>query len=448
VARRNKFTNLGTISLWLFSSFSNIFNVESVPAGIPIEAGMVEEKEEKNSRFHLSPVYAQIALVVLAFALLVCISLWFMSGIMNRHMTDSITAAFDNTETNITADLKEMETQLDYISETVRLMILKGFNFNTVADYITEISGYMMSADERFKEYATGVYGVFDVFDGKYHDGTGWNPPPSFVPESRPWYKAAVLADGNVAITEPYISVATAEYTITFSRRIDDEKGIPLGIVCLDILLDRVRCYAVNTHFTQGGYGLLLNSQIEMLAHPDQTMWGKALKDIDSGYIALADDLEQGVPVFERRMNNYKQEASVVSFRQFKNGWHIGMVIHEKEYFNEMRRMRLILIALGLALSALFSAVLLRLSAVSKELQDIKEDHGLTAREQEIFSLLLSGKEPKEIALTLKISYSGVSFHVKNLFSKLGVQSRTDLLVKYRMPNQKNLQNTPKKAYL
>jgi DNA-binding CsgD family transcriptional regulator len=432
VAGRNKFTNLGTISLWFFTAFSNIFNVESVPEGIRIEAGMVEKKEEKNSRFHISPVYAQIALVVLAFTLLVCISIWFMSNIMNRNMTNSITAAFDNTETNITTDLKEMETQLDYISETVRLMILKGLNFDTVADYITGISGYMMSDDERFREYATGVYGVFDVFGGKYHDGTGWNPPPSFVPESRPWYKAAVLADGNVTITEPYISIATAEYTITFSRRIDDENGIPLGIVCLDILLDRVRDYAVNTHFTQGGYGLLLNSQIEMLAHPDQTMWGRALRDINSSYAALADDLEQGVTVFERRMNNYKKEASVVSFRQFKNGWHIGMVIHEEEYFKEMRSMRLILIALGIALSALFSALLLRLSSVSKELQYIKEERDLTVREQEIFNLLLLGKEPKEIALTLKISYSGVNFHIKNLLCKLGVQSRTDLLIKYR----------------
>jgi DNA-binding CsgD family transcriptional regulator len=390
----------------------------------------MEKPEEKS--LHPRSVYAQILIVVFAFALLVFISSWFMSGIMNRHMTDSITAAFNNTEINITADLKEMETQLDYISETIRLMILKGFNFDTVADYITEISRYMMSYDERFREYATGVYGVFNVFDERYHDGTGWHPPQSFVPSERPWYKAAVMANGKVGITEPYISIATAEYTISFARRIDDENGIPIGIVSLDILLDRVRDYAVNTYFTQGGYGLLLNRQIEVLAHPDQTMWGRALRDIDSGYIALADDLEQGVQVSERRMNNYKKEASVVSFRQFKNGWHIGMVIHEKEYFKEMRRMRLILIVVGLVLAVLFSTIILRLSAVSKELQNIKDERSLTAREWEIFTLILSGKEPKEIAATLQISYSGVNFHMKNLFSKLGIQSRTELLVKYQ----------------
>jgi DNA-binding CsgD family transcriptional regulator len=290
----------------------------------------------------------------------------------------------------------------------------------------------MMTADERLKEYATGVYGVFDVFDGRYHDGTGWNPPPSFVPANRPWYKAAVLADGKVCITEPYVSIATAEYTLTFSRRIDAPNGIPMGIVCLDILLDRVRDYAVNTYFTQDGYGLLLNRQTEVLAHPDQAMWGKALRDIDSGYSVLADDLEQGVPVFERRMKNYKKEACVVSFRQFDNGWYIGMVIHEKAYFKEMRRMRLILIAVGIVLAALFSTIILRLSQARKELQDIKGQDGLTDREQEIFNLLLAGKEPKGIAGTLKISYSGVNFHIKNLLGKLGIKSRAELLVKYQ----------------
>jgi DNA-binding CsgD family transcriptional regulator len=370
--------------------------------------------------------------VVLAFTVLVFISSGFMGGIVKRHMTVSIEAAFNTTKINITADLKEMETQLDYISETVRLMILEGFTFDTVADYITDITGYMMSTDVRFKEYATGVYGVFDVFDGRFHDGTGWQPPQSFVPSERPWYKAAVLANGYVGVTDPYISIAFDAYTITFARRIYDENGMPMGIVCLDILLDWVRDYAVNTYFTQSGYGLLLDRHIEVLAHPDETMWGRALRDIDSGYMSLADDLEQGIPVVERRMINYKKEASIVSIRQFNNGWYIGMVIHEKEYFREVRRMRLIVIVVGIVLSVLFSTILLRLSSVQKELQDIKEERDLTDREQEILTLLLSGKEPKEISIALKISYSGVNFHIKNLFGKLGVQSRTELLVKYQ----------------
>jgi DNA-binding CsgD family transcriptional regulator len=55
----------------------------------------------------------------------------------------------------------------------------------------------------------------------------------------------------------------------------------------------------------------------------------------------------------------------------------------------------------------------------------------LTPREQEIFTMLLTGKAPKEIAYTLKISYYTVNFHQKNLYRKLGIQSRAELFARY-----------------
>jgi len=55
----------------------------------------------------------------------------------------------------------------------------------------------------------------------------------------------------------------------------------------------------------------------------------------------------------------------------------------------------------------------------------------LTSREREIFSLLLTDKPPKEIASFLKVSYYTVDFHRKNLYRKLGIQSRTELFAKY-----------------
>jgi DNA-binding CsgD family transcriptional regulator len=60
------------------------------------------------------------------------------------------------------------------------------------------------------------------------------------------------------------------------------------------------------------------------------------------------------------------------------------------------------------------------------------ENHlDLTPREQEIFTMLLTGKAPKEIAYILKISYFTVNFHQKNLYRKLGIQSRAELFAQY-----------------
>jgi DNA-binding CsgD family transcriptional regulator len=55
----------------------------------------------------------------------------------------------------------------------------------------------------------------------------------------------------------------------------------------------------------------------------------------------------------------------------------------------------------------------------------------LTPREREILTMLLTGRAPKEIASTLKISYYTVLFHQKNLYRKLGIQSRAELFARY-----------------
>ena len=68
--------------------------------------------------------------------------------------------------------------------------------------------------------------------------------------------------------------------------------------------------------------------------------------------------------------------------------------------------------------------------AETEKLND-KEQLHLTPREEEIFTMLLGGSAPKEIAYTLKISYDTVHFHQKNLYRKLGIQSRAELFARY-----------------
>jgi DNA-binding CsgD family transcriptional regulator len=62
----------------------------------------------------------------------------------------------------------------------------------------------------------------------------------------------------------------------------------------------------------------------------------------------------------------------------------------------------------------------------------IKPGAKLSPRENEIFYLLLTALSVNQIANTLKITYSGANYHIQNLYNKLGIQSRTELLVKYR----------------
>ena len=62
---------------------------------------------------------------------------------------------------------------------------------------------------------------------------------------------------------------------------------------------------------------------------------------------------------------------------------------------------------------------------------NIKESLNMTEREHEVFTMLLKGMSPKDIAYTLKISYPTVNFHRGNLYRKLGITNRGELFAKY-----------------
>ena len=56
----------------------------------------------------------------------------------------------------------------------------------------------------------------------------------------------------------------------------------------------------------------------------------------------------------------------------------------------------------------------------------------LSPRELEVFTYLLSDKSQDELAKELFISSSSVHFHCKNIYRKLEVSSRRQILVRYK----------------
>jgi DNA-binding NarL/FixJ family response regulator len=58
-------------------------------------------------------------------------------------------------------------------------------------------------------------------------------------------------------------------------------------------------------------------------------------------------------------------------------------------------------------------------------------DEKLTAREEEILDYLAKGYVTKEIADKLDVSYDTVRYHLKHIYDKLHVHSRTEAVIKY-----------------
>jgi len=96
---------------------------------------------------------------------------------------------------------------------------------------------------------------------------------------------------------------------------------------------------------------------------------------------------------------------------------------------NKYQRSILIIWFLILAVIGLFVLVL---KMRNKKSQSFFNESDLSKQERNIRSLILEGKSNKEIANELFISLSTVKSHISNIYSKLRVSDRRELLQKYR----------------
>ncbi|MCX6872978.1 MAG: response regulator transcription factor [Verrucomicrobia bacterium] len=60
-----------------------------------------------------------------------------------------------------------------------------------------------------------------------------------------------------------------------------------------------------------------------------------------------------------------------------------------------------------------------------------KPDRALTSREQEVLNLLIEGKFYKEIANALGVTIDTVRTHIRKIYDKLHIHSRTEIIMKF-----------------
>ena len=298
--------------------------------------------------------HVQVLSVFLAFSLMVIFSYSFMGRIERKHLLKDVENAMSNTQIYIEADLMEPETTLGVVSENVRNIVISGASLDEVHLYIRNITEYLIS-NERHLSYITDIF-VF--FDNRLLTSGEWIPSDDYVVQERPWYKAAVEANGDVGVTEPYLSLTTNENSLAFARQIFDNEGRPLGIVCLNIKLERIGGYAVNTFVTRDSYGILLDKDFNVIAHPHPGFLGRHLSLMNDGE-AILTDLQQKNEIFERKATDYRGQNSVLFVKRLNNGWYLAIIAYSEMYYQSVREIGLILLALGIIMASGLSAILL-----------------------------------------------------------------------------------------
>ncbi len=304
----------------------------------------------------------QIAFTALAFVAMAVLSYLFMSSIVRQSLVRNANTVLSMTEERITSQLAEYEANLESYAERTRSMIVYGASFGRLQEYTSEITGY---------GYLDGSSssGIHDFF--LYHEGkpdwptliysTRAHLPAGYKPAEQEWFNKACASEGIIQTT-PIID-DSGNVTYTYAKCIYDDNGQRLGVAGLNVVIDLLGQFIVDTALDQGGYGMLINQDGVTMFHPNEVFEGLDINDPTLPYSKFAKAISSGHGVSEQPIVAFRGENAVAFFRALPNGWHLGLVTPESQYYQGLSNMGLIIALLSAVLAGILIGILIRLDA-------------------------------------------------------------------------------------
>lgn len=160
-----------------------------------------------------------------------------------------------------------------------------------------KITENMLSGYKQVDPELTDMY--FASVTGEFVDGSGWTPPPGYVPQERPWYKTAMQA-GEITISEPYYDMVSNQLALAITMPVRDGQGNISGVISADFLLATLleKLSWVNAY--EGGYAYLMTQQGKILVFSD----GKSL-DAQAAYLLREEENEEFLQETQKNLQGH-----------------------------------------------------------------------------------------------------------------------------------------------
>lgn len=211
-----------------------------------------------------------ISLLVISFTIVAVVSYEESKNIIIKQLDTQLVTKTDYMREKILNFFLQRETMLEsqtqYVTEALKNT---SEDKNQILSSRNNIKSYLMSQANLFKQ----KYGIIDMYVG-YSDGSidcasGWVPDNSnWKSNERPWYKAAVEANGKQVYTDVYIDADTKKPVVTLSQSVKRNDGSQRAVVAMDIGLSQLATLFSQEKIGENGYPFLLNIDGRFLIHP------------------------------------------------------------------------------------------------------------------------------------------------------------------------------------
>jgi signal transduction histidine kinase/CheY-like chemotaxis protein len=318
--------------------------------------------QPKSGGFNRRPLLSQLLFTALAFLMMVVLSYRFVRSIIQDNLVRNAENVIMLVQTQIENDLNNPKMNLTGIAQAVKTIMMRDDSVNMLRDYFTSMSAYLA-----FSEYTIpsldGIFGYFETLPGGPYlmENFTWDLPQEFIPEERPWYEAAVDANGGIAETMSYSDMSNKGNILIYSLCVFDDAGNRIGIVGLRLKIDVIGESIVETAIDRDGWGMLISREFIVLAHPNELFVGMDSRHYTFPPSVYTPQMMRGENVSAGTMNDYLGNRSITFFRKLSNGWYIGLVTPEGPFYESLTRLAYTLGFLGAVFAAILMIILIRI---------------------------------------------------------------------------------------
>ena len=282
------------------------------------KTGRVSDRKRRfNFVFTLS-----ITFILMLFAVIYTSRLFYEESVSTLYgeCEDKVSKIADSLSTY----LNTSEAVLWVTGDSADQMYQDGASTEIIHDYLrSETYSQQVKFDENFM-------GFYAVIDDVFMSGIDWIAPDDYNPYERDWYKAAVKADGDVAIVEPYLDAQSGDIIISFAKLLSDKKNS----VSLDVSLNHIQETVEEININGNGYGMVIDKTGDIIAHKDASLNGMNCSEVfnDDAFLNAVLNTRNGRT--EAVIDGYKYTIFV---NEVLNQWYTVVLVKNMELFAETK---------------------------------------------------------------------------------------------------------------
>ncbi|MDR0786060.1 MAG: response regulator [Treponema sp.] len=282
---------------------------------------------------------------------------FFMANILHKHLDSEARATLFAVEKDVKSRLKEAEILLTTASSAVSRMLTQEESQDAITAYLSDAT--QLAGLEQVD--AVSFHGFYGYVRGEFIDTTTLQVDKDYNPKERPWYKAALLGNGSVAYTIPYVRYGSDLVRVTAAKTLG--AGADTDALAIDVGLPIISDSDNLFEAIPSSDIILLNHEMKVISHPISEYLGADYGELSSKRKKVTEMLASGVAVSAQVVKDRNSgKKRIVFFKQLYNGWYTGISVDERAFYRDLNLFMSLIIYLGIALFIFICIDLFRLS--------------------------------------------------------------------------------------